>query len=146
MLKAVLHRRYHSALFRCSQNSYLSAKDFENSHSVLSASSVGAAIGSAADTKSRTFADNVSQVQIKLGINLSRYGVNLSKLAVEDKLDQVIGREEEINKAIKILSRRRKNNPCLIGDAGVGKSAVAEGLARMIAAGDVPESMKDKVM
>ena len=60
------------------------------------------------------------------------------------KLDPVIGRDKEIRRVIQILSRRSKNNPCLIGEPGVGKTAIAEGLARKIAAGDVPEKLLDK--
>src|SRR3989338_2753366 len=75
---------------------------------------------------------------------LERYAKNLTKLAREDKLDPVIGREEEIRRLMQILSRRTKNNPVLIGEAGVGKTAIAEGLANLIARGNVPESLKDK--
>jgi ATP-dependent Clp protease ATP-binding subunit ClpB len=75
---------------------------------------------------------------------LDRYARNLTDLAKQDKLDPVIGREDEIRRVMQILSRRTKNNPILIGEAGVGKTAIAEGLARRIAKGDVPESLKDK--
>jgi len=75
---------------------------------------------------------------------LEKYGRNLTKLAREDKLDPVIGRDEEIRRVMQILSRRTKNNPVLIGEAGVGKTAVVEGLARKIAASDVPDTLKDK--
>ncbi len=75
---------------------------------------------------------------------LAKYTRSLTKLASENKLDPVIGREEEINRIIQILSRRTKNNPMLIGEAGVGKTAIAEGLALRMAQGDVPESLKDK--
>ena len=75
---------------------------------------------------------------------LERYTRNLTKEAAENKLDPVVGRENEINRIIQILSRRTKNNPMLIGEAGVGKTAIAEGLAGRIATGDVPESLKDK--
>ncbi len=76
--------------------------------------------------------------------SLSKYTRNLTQLAKENKLDPVIGRDEEIRRIIQILSRRTKNNPILIGEAGTGKTAIAEGLALRIATNDVPESLKDK--
>ncbi len=75
---------------------------------------------------------------------LAKYARNLTKLASENKLDPVIGRDLEINRVIQILARRTKNNPVLIGEAGVGKTAIAEGLAARMASGDVPESLKGK--
>lgn len=75
---------------------------------------------------------------------LPKYTRSLTKLAAENKLDPVIGRDTEISRIIQILSRRTKNNPILIGEAGVGKTAIAEGLAIRMAMGDVPESLKDK--
>lgn len=75
---------------------------------------------------------------------LTKYTRNMTKLAAENKLDPVIGRDTEINRVIQIISRRTKNNPILIGEAGVGKTAIAEGLAARMAAGDVPESLKGK--
>ena len=75
---------------------------------------------------------------------IEKYGRNLTKMAREKKLDPVIGRDEEIRRVMQILSRRTKNNPVLIGEAGVGKTAIAEGLALRIANGDVPELLKDK--
>ena len=75
---------------------------------------------------------------------LNQYGADLNKLALEGKIDSVIGRNKEIDRLIQILSRRNKNNPCLIGEPGVGKTAIVEGLAKKIIEQDVPEMLKDK--
>ena len=78
--------------------------------------------------------------------SLNKYAINLNELAETGKLDPVIGRDEEIRRILQILSRRTKNNPMLVGEPGVGKTAIAEGLAHRIIQGDVPENLKDKVI
>ncbi|CAM3439252.1 ATP-dependent chaperone ClpB [Flavobacterium longum] len=78
--------------------------------------------------------------------SLSKYAKNLNELARNGKLDPVIGRDEEIRRVLQILTRRTKNNPMLVGEPGVGKTAIAEGLAHRIVDGDVPENLKDKII
>ncbi|MCG2461070.1 ATP-dependent chaperone ClpB [Flavobacteriaceae bacterium F89] len=78
--------------------------------------------------------------------SLNKYAKNLNQLADSGKLDPVIGRDEEIRRVLQILSRRTKNNPMLVGEPGVGKTAIAEGLAHRIVQGDIPENLKDKVL
>ncbi|MBT0549234.1 ATP-dependent chaperone ClpB [Riemerella anatipestifer] len=78
--------------------------------------------------------------------SLSKYAKNFNELAAEGKLDPVIGRDEEIRRVLQILSRRTKNNPILIGEPGVGKTAIAEGIAHRIISGDVPENLMDKTL
>ena len=75
---------------------------------------------------------------------MNKFAINLNDMARRGKLDPVIGRDEEIRRVLQILSRRTKNNPILIGEPGVGKTAIAEGLARRIVDGDVPENLKSK--
>lgn len=85
----------------------------------------------------------ISRSTEKMYDALLKYGIDFTEQAEEGKLDPVIGRDDEIRRAIQILSRRTKNNPVLIGDPGVGKTAIAEGIAQRILAGDVPDCLKD---
>ncbi|MEX0361607.1 MAG: Clp protease N-terminal domain-containing protein, partial [Allomuricauda sp.] len=78
--------------------------------------------------------------------SFDKYAKNLNQLADNGKLDPVIGRDEEIRRVLQILSRRTKNNPMLVGEPGVGKTAIAEGLAHRIVQGDIPENLKDKII
>ena len=75
---------------------------------------------------------------------LNRFATNLNERAAQGKLDPVIGRDEEIRRVLQILSRRTKNNPILVGEPGVGKTAISEGIAERIVNGDVPENLKTK--
>ena len=92
----------------------------------------------------KEYQEEMQQAHGRRGGILEQYGTDLTERAEEGRLDPVIGREAEISRLMQILSRRTKNNPCLVGEPGVGKTAVIEGLAQQIAAGVVPDNMKER--
>jgi len=98
------------------------------------------------ENKSERSKAQKEQKMLEEAPTLSNYGRNLTSLASEGKLDPIIGRDDETQRVIQILSRRTKNNPCLIGEPGVGKTAVAEGLAQRVVSGDVPDMLKGKII
>lgn len=85
-----------------------------------------------------------SQSQEETYNSLNKFAVNLNEMAKNGRLDPVIGRDEEIRRVLQILSRRTKNNPILVGEPGVGKTAIAEGIAHRLISGDIPENLKGK--
>ena len=98
---------------------------------------LGGEPGEGSDYDGRVMAESQTRL-------LEQFSTDITEMAAKGKLDPVIGREEEIRRIVQILSRRTKNNPCLIGDPGVGKSAIVEGLAQRIASGNIPDTMKNK--
>jgi ATP-dependent Clp protease ATP-binding subunit ClpB len=128
-------------------------------HLLLAASEVGNAreVLRAVGVERKTLAAAVASIRKRSGVSgvqdqnaegnydaLKKYGIDLTERAQQGKLDPVIGRDEEVRRCMQVLSRRTKNNPVLIGEPGVGKTAIAEGIALRIVAGDCPEGMKDK--
>jgi ATP-dependent Clp protease ATP-binding subunit ClpA len=103
-------------------------------------------ISKTADTGSKKSGQDNVEEEIKSDKKLETYTINLNKLVSEGKIDPLIGRENEVERVVQILCRRRKNNPLLVGDAGVGKTAIAEGLAKLIVEKRIPEVLQDKTI
>jgi len=103
-------------------------------------------ISKVTETENKESIQGESELEVKTNKNIETYTINLNKLVMENKIDPLIGREIEIERVVQILCRRRKNNPLLVGEAGVGKTAIAEGLAKKIVEKDIPEVLQDKTI
>ena len=103
-------------------------------------------ISKVTETGNKESINEGTESEIKTNKSLESYTINLNKLVAENKIDPLIGREMEIERVVQILCRRRKNNPLLVGEAGVGKTAIAEGLAKKIVEKDIPEVLQDKTI
>ena len=103
-------------------------------------------ISKVTETENKESIQGESESEVKTNKNIETYTVNLNKLVMENKIDPLIGREIEIERVVQILCRRRKNNPLLVGEAGVGKTAIAEGLAKKIVEKDIPEVLQGKTI
>jgi ATP-dependent Clp protease ATP-binding subunit ClpA len=103
-------------------------------------------ISKVTETENKELISEETDSEIKTNKSLESYTINLNKLVVENKIDPLIGREMEIERVVQILCRRRKNNPLLVGEAGVGKTAIAEGLAKKIVEKDIPEVLQNKTI
>jgi len=103
-------------------------------------------ISKTVDTKSKESSQDTPEGEVKGDKNLETYTINLNKLVTEGKIDPLIGRDNEVERVVQILCRRRKNNPLLVGEAGVGKTAIAEGLAKLIVEKKIPEVLQEMVI
>ena len=103
-------------------------------------------ISKVVETQNKDSVSSEAESEIKSNKSLESYTINLNKLVVENKIDPLIGREQEVERVVQILCRRRKNNPLLVGEAGVGKTAIAEGLAKKIVEKDIPEVLQNKTI
>ena len=103
-------------------------------------------ISKVTETQNKESVGSETDPEIKVNKSLESYTINLNKLVAENKIDPLIGREQEVERVVQILCRRRKNNPLLVGEAGVGKTAIAEGLAKKIVEKDIPEVLQNKTI